>query len=76
MPLFNFRCRACGHEAELLVRPSEAPSCPSCGAGDLERLVSLVAPQGKSGAVLKSARSAAAKEGHFSNYAKAERKGL
>jgi putative FmdB family regulatory protein len=39
MPLFDFCCRACGHEFEALVRPQDAstPSCPSCHGVDLER---------------------------------------
>jgi putative FmdB family regulatory protein len=40
MPLFDFQCRACGHEFEALVRRSAAPACPSCGSADLERLLS------------------------------------
>lgn len=41
MPLFDFRCRSCGHEFEALVRPQdEAPAeCPSCHARDLEKLL-------------------------------------
>jgi putative FmdB family regulatory protein len=39
MPLFDFRCRACSHVSEALVRPnSPATSCPACQSGDLERL--------------------------------------
>jgi putative FmdB family regulatory protein len=40
VPLFDFRCRACAHEFEALVRPPQAPSCPSCGSADLEKLLS------------------------------------
>jgi putative FmdB family regulatory protein len=44
MPLYDFRCRACGHEFEALVRPPEASvSCPACQQVDVERLVSLFA---------------------------------
>ena len=41
MPLFDFRCRACGREFEALVRPQDvsAPRCPSCQGVDLERLL-------------------------------------
>jgi putative regulatory protein, FmdB family len=76
MPLFSFRCKACNHEFEALVRSSEAPVCGSCGGGELDKLVSRIAPDGKSGSILKNARTAAAKEGHFSNYSKAERSRL
>jgi putative FmdB family regulatory protein len=39
VPLFDFECRACGHEFEALVRPTDpAPTaCPRCGATDLEK---------------------------------------
>jgi putative FmdB family regulatory protein len=38
MPLYDFRCRACDHVFEALVRPnSPATSCPQCASGDLER---------------------------------------
>ncbi len=45
MPLFDFRCRACGHEFEALVRPSDAEprQCPNCHGGDLEQLLSTFA---------------------------------
>jgi putative FmdB family regulatory protein len=44
MPLYDFRCRACGHEFEALVRPREGdPACPSCNARDIERLLSTFA---------------------------------
>jgi putative FmdB family regulatory protein len=40
MPLYDFVCRACGHEFEALVRGPEAPECPECHGTDLERLLS------------------------------------
>lgn len=73
MPIHDFRCTACGQTFERLVRGSEAPSCPHCASKALERLVSLTAPQGRSQAIVTRARQAAAREGHFSHYSKAER---
>lgn len=43
MPLYEYCCRACGHTFETLVRTSDTPACPACGATDLERLLSLFA---------------------------------
>jgi putative FmdB family regulatory protein len=48
MPIHEYRCRACGHEFERLVRFSSTPSsemlaCPSCQGQDLEQLLSLFA---------------------------------
>ena len=44
MPLYEYRCRACSHTFEALVRGSAKPStCPACNATDLEQLISLFA---------------------------------
>ena len=40
MPLFAYACKACGAASELLVRGSEAPSCPECHSTDLEKQMS------------------------------------
>lgn len=48
MPLFDFRCRACGHKFEVLVRhDTPPPACPACQATDLERLLSVFASTSK-----------------------------
>jgi putative FmdB family regulatory protein len=41
MPIYEYACKACGHEFEALVRKSKAPTCAACGASDLERRFSL-----------------------------------
>jgi putative FmdB family regulatory protein len=45
MPLYDFRCRACGHEFEALVRPQDpaGPQCSACQSTDLERLLATFA---------------------------------
>lgn len=73
MPLYDYRCTACKTQFERLVRASSVPNCPDCGSTSVERLVSLPAPQGTSKAIIASARKAAAAEGHFSNFSRAER---
>ncbi len=73
MPIYDYRCSACGQTCELLVRSSTVPTCPQCASTALERQVSLTAPQGTSKTLVANARRAAAKEGHFSHYSKAER---
>lgn len=42
MPLYEYQCRACGHEFEFLRLPHDtaAPVCPACQSTDLERLLS------------------------------------
>ena len=44
MPIYEYRCTACSHEFERLIRPGDAaPACPQCRATELERLLSLAA---------------------------------
>jgi putative FmdB family regulatory protein len=44
MPLYDYRCRACAHEFEALVRAGdEDPACRSCNSRDVERLLSTFA---------------------------------
>ena len=40
MPIYEYRCSACGHQKDHLQKMSDAPltTCPACGA-DFERLV-------------------------------------
>jgi putative FmdB family regulatory protein len=42
MPIYEYRCSACGHELEALQKITESPlvSCPSCRADALTKLVS------------------------------------
>jgi putative FmdB family regulatory protein len=42
MPIYEYRCSACGHELEKIQRMSDAPlrECPDCGKAELRRLVS------------------------------------
>lgn len=41
MPIYEYRCKACQHPFELLIRGSKTPSCPACGSEELERQTSL-----------------------------------
>ena len=43
MPIYEFQCRACGHQFEALVRGADKAACPSCRSEDLERLLSMFA---------------------------------
>lgn len=40
MPLYEYRCGACGAEFEFLVRSNTTVACPDCGSVSLERLIS------------------------------------
>lgn len=74
MPIYDFRCNNCNKTFELLVRTSTVQACPTCSSLQLEKLVSLPAPPGKTAGILKRARTQAAREGHFSNYKPSELK--
>ena len=46
MPIFEYRCKKCGHQFDALVRHSdEKVSCKFCDSKDLERLFSAFAVQ-------------------------------
>ena len=42
MPIYEYRCKACDHEVEVLQKMSDKPlrKCPECGRLQLQRLVS------------------------------------
>ncbi len=41
MPIYEYRCTACGFQKEFLQKMSDAPltDCPECGKGALEKMV-------------------------------------
>jgi putative FmdB family regulatory protein len=43
MPIYEYRCAACGHKLETLQKFTEAPlsDCPVCGKSSLSKLVSV-----------------------------------
>jgi putative FmdB family regulatory protein len=42
MPIYEYVCRACGHDLEALQKLSDAPltECPQCGKPELQRQIS------------------------------------
>jgi putative FmdB family regulatory protein len=50
MPLFEYACRACDKQFEVLIRGQETPACPSCHATDLQRRLSTFAARTGAGA--------------------------
>lgn len=48
MPLFDYKCTACGHAFEALVLKGKEPMCAQCGSDVLERLLSLPAVKSSS----------------------------
>lgn len=43
MPIYEYKCQACGHRFEQLILHSSTPECPSCQSRELERLISMFA---------------------------------
>lgn len=37
MPIYEYKCRACDHLFEKIVKLNETPDCPQCGGNDLEK---------------------------------------
>ncbi|CAH9014629.1 FmdB family zinc ribbon protein [Candidatus Nitrosacidococcus sp. I8] len=42
MPIYEYRCQACGHEIEVLQKITDTPlsQCPSCNTHQLSKLIS------------------------------------
>ncbi len=51
MPLYEYRCEACGHECEVLqgIHEAELTLCPNCAQPKLHRVVSRVSFRLKGG---------------------------
>jgi putative FmdB family regulatory protein len=51
MPIYEYRCEACGHTFETLQKVSDSPlvRCPACGKDALKKLVSVSAFRLKGG---------------------------
>jgi putative FmdB family regulatory protein len=44
MPLYEYKCLACGHQFELLIlRAAQPIACTACSSESVERLLSLFA---------------------------------
>ena len=58
MPIYEYHCRQCANEFELLVLTSTVVACPTCESHDLEQLLSgfAVSSDGIRQANVKAAR--------------------
>ena len=43
MPIYDYRCQACGDSFELLVLKGTVPACPACKSKKIEQQVSTFA---------------------------------
>jgi putative FmdB family regulatory protein len=62
VPLYDFKCRDCGHTFEALVRGSNAVECPACKKTDVERLISSFAFSVRSDGLSAAARRSVQKQ--------------
>lgn len=44
MPIYEYRCAACGKDFELFLRGEKKIVCPGCDSSRVERRMSLPAP--------------------------------
>jgi putative FmdB family regulatory protein len=51
MPIFEYKCRKCGNNFELLEKASDKSKriCPSCGCEDVEKQISVFSAVVKEG---------------------------
>jgi putative FmdB family regulatory protein len=61
MPIFEYECRKCGEEFELLILGSSVAACPACQSQDLEQLLSGFAVSSDG---IRKANVAAARQAH------------
>lgn len=73
MPIYDYHCKACGHDFETLVRSDTVPACPQCDSTELEKRVSPLAPAGKIEAIRMAHRRVAAAQGHFDHYSPSDK---
>ena len=65
VPIYDFRCRKCGHEFEAVVRPQDTAECPTCRSQDLVKLLSsfaVTSPEKKREVARRQVKKAAAVE--------------
>ena len=43
MPIYEYKCLACGHGFEKIVKLNETPNCPQCDSSDLEKQFTVAA---------------------------------
>lgn len=46
MPIFEYRCEACGHSFEAILFGEQTPECPKCHTEKLEKQLSTFAVKG------------------------------
>lgn len=61
MPIYEYQCRQCAEQFELLVLKGTEPACPACRSRDLEQLLSGFAVSSDG---IRQANAQAARQAH------------
>src|SRR5262245_9830809 len=74
MPIYEYKCKACGREFEYQQRMSDPDKtdCEACGQSALERLISLTAFQLKGGGWYRDLYASQKPESKWSDSSKSE----
>lgn len=74
MPIYEYECRQCRHQFELLVLKQTVVACPECQSADLEQLLSgfAVSSEEMTRARVKKARKAYASSSIYKDQKVAE----
>jgi putative FmdB family regulatory protein len=74
MPIFEYKCKTCGHEFEALVRSGDVPACDKCKGTELEKLLSLPAIKSESthALAMRAAKKRDQKQGAEREYTQRE----
>jgi putative FmdB family regulatory protein len=67
MPIFEYRCSACGNQFELLIRhDNKTAACPACDSKKVEKQLSLpaVKSSGTHEKAMRAAKKRDKKQGH------------
>ena len=74
MPIYEYSCKSCEEQFELLVLKGTTVACPSCASEELERLLSLPAVHsaGTHALAMKAAKKRDAAQGKEQMYTQLE----
>ena len=75
MPIYEYKCRACEHIFEELLKVGQTPPpCPACDSNDLEQLLSLpaISTEGTRARSMSKARQRASAVKREKDHAQAE----
>lgn len=65
MPIFEYTCKSCGSDFELLIRHDTRAACPECDSADIDKRLSLpaVKSSGTHALAMRAAKKRDAKQG-------------